>query len=136
MPDIPPTAYEIQTAGPQRMMELSRGLVVNENSKVGAVINLSSGEGSVTFEAEHVDGAGQKLTIPNLFCIGLPVFAQGDGYRVMVRLRYRKTGSGIAWSYEMYRHDLVFRDALRQACDRAAYATAIPLFYGSPEGQA
>jgi hypothetical protein len=120
-------------AGPELLMELSRGLAVHESSKVASVVNLSSGAGSVTFESEHRDGSGEKLDVPNLFCIGIPVFEYGSRYRVVVRLRYRKTTAGIVWGYELYRHDRVFKDAFDEACTFARQQTGLPLFVGSPE---
>ncbi|WP_431860222.1 DUF2303 family protein [Azospirillum sp.] len=121
-------------AGPEQMMDLSRGLAIYESAKVIAATNLSSGEGAVTFETEHNDGNGEKLQVPNLFCIGIPVFEHGDLYRVLVRLRYRKNGGALNWFYDLYRADTVFDDALKQACVKAREATDLPLFVGKPEG--
>lgn len=120
-------------AGPERMMGLSRGLIVHERSKIGATVNLASGEGSIEFENEHIDGTGQKLAVPSLFCIGLSVFDSGALYRLTARLRYRRQGAALSWWYELYRADLVFRDAVREACERAAAETELPLFFGAPE---
>lgn len=120
-------------AGPERLMDLSRSLAVHENAKVAAATNLSSGEGSITFETEHTDSAGQKLEVPNLFCVAIPVFEHGARYRVVVRLRYRKNGSSLNWFYDLYRADTVFDDALRQACAKAREETGLPLFLGKPE---
>lgn len=122
-------------AGPERLMDLSRNLAVHENAKVIAATNLSSGEGNVTFETEHTDSQGQKLEVPNLFCIAIPVFEHGARYRVVVRLRYRKEGSSLKWFYDLYRADTVFDDALRQACAKAREETGLPLFLGKPEVQ-
>lgn len=120
-------------AGPERMMDLSRGLAVYETSKVRAATNLSSGEGSVVFETEHADENGQKLEVPNLFLIGIPVFKLGTRYRVLVRLRYRKQDGKLSWYYDLYRADLVLDDALATAAEVARAKTGLPLFYGKPE---
>ncbi|MDR3438986.1 DUF2303 family protein [Telmatospirillum sp.] len=120
-------------AGPEDLMTLSRGLAIHESSKVLQAVNLSSGESHVVFETEHQDEAGEKLSVPNLFCIGIPVFEGGDAYRVLVRLRYRKQSGGLIWTYELYRQDRVFKDALDGACAKAAEKTALPLFVGRPE---
>ncbi|MBB4316249.1 DUF2303 family protein, partial [Roseospira marina] len=98
-------------AGPERMMELARGLVVHETSRVGEVINTNSGEGSIIFEEEHTDGAGQKLTIPSLFCLAIPVFDQGTRYRMVARLRYRKSREGLNWWFDLQQVKEVFDDA-------------------------
>jgi uncharacterized protein YfdQ (DUF2303 family) len=120
-------------AGPEAMMKLSRGLAIYESSKVINATNINSGEGVITFEEEHQDSEGKKLTVPNLFLIGVPVFEGGSPYRVVVRLRYRKNGARIVWAYELYRHDRVFQDAFEGACETVKTGTGLPLFVGSPE---
>lgn len=120
-------------AGPERMMELSRGLSIYEASRVVNVTNIASGEGQVVFMEEHQDGEGRPIAVPNLFCIGIPVFEGDVPYRLVVRLRYRKNGSRIVWFYQLYRHDLVFNDAFNNACLRAQTFTGLPLFIGQPE---
>ena len=120
-------------AAPEKMMALSRGLAIFETAKVINATNINSGEGTITFEEEHQDSNGKKLEVPNLFCIGVPVFDGGEAYRVVVRLRYRKDGSKIAWHYDMYRHDVVFDDAFKGACQTVATGTDLPLFVGAPE---
>lgn len=119
-------------AGPERMMELARGLTVHEASKVGSIVNLASGEGAITFETEHQTATGERLVVPSLFLVGIPVFEGGDRFRTVVRLRYRKNG-GIVWFYELYRPDRIFKTAFREGCSRAAEETGLPLFYGTPE---
>ncbi|MBB4287950.1 DUF2303 family protein [Roseospira goensis] len=120
-------------AGPERMMELARGLVVHETSRVGEIINTSSGEGSIIFEKEHTDGAGQKLTIPSLFCIAIPVFDQGVRYRMVARLRYRKTREGLVWWFDLQQVKEVFDDAFRDAAGRIGAETGVPVYAGTPE---
>lgn len=42
-------------ASSQKLVELSRGLQVYESSAVREVVNLSSGEGQISFQSEHTD---------------------------------------------------------------------------------
>lgn len=121
-------------AGPERMMDLARGLVVHETSRVGEVINTNSGEGSIIlFEEEHTDGAGQKLTIPSLFCIAIPVFDQGTRYRMVARLRYRKSREGLTWWFDLQQAKEVFDDAFADAANRIAAEADVPVYAGTPE---
>lgn len=121
-------------ASPSKLMEIARGLQVNETSQVREVRNLSSGEAELVFTAEHVDANGAKLNLPNLFVICIPVFARSpDYYRLIARLRYRKSSSGIVFWYELWRPDLVFEQAFSEACDHVAAETGLPLFFGTPE---
>lgn len=120
-------------AGPSRIMELSRGLAVHANEKVQQAVTLDSGEMAVQYVSDHVNAAGDKVKVPNLFLIGIPVFRLGVRYRIAARLRYRLVAGSIKWFYELYRHDAVFDDAFRESCAKVTADTALPLLYGTPE---
>ena len=120
-------------ATPNKLMEIAVGLKVNEKSAVGETVNLSSGEGEISFVSQHTDASGKPLKVPNLFLIGIPVFKNGPAYRIAVRLRYRKANDGLLFWYEMWREDRVFDDAFSEAIGRAKEETGLPVFMGSPE---
>src|SRR3546814_16310007 len=81
-------------AGPSRLMDLSVGLKVYEKANVSEAVNLASGEVQIQFTSEHVDGTGSPLKVPNLFLIAIPVFKNGQFYRLAARLRYRRAPEG------------------------------------------
>lgn len=120
-------------ASPSRLLELSVGLKVHEKSNVSEAVNLATGEAQIQFVSEHVDGSGAPLKVPNLFLIGIPVFKNGQFYRLAARLRYRKTPGGLAFWYELWRADRVFDHAFRDGCERARVETDLPLLFGTPE---
>lgn len=116
----------------QQIMQLSRGLTVFENCKVGSAVNLASGEQSIVFESEHVGEDGKKLDVPQLFMIGIPVFKDGRVYRFAVRLRYRKASS-LSWQFDIYRLDDGFKTAYDDVCYAVEFETKLPVFVGCPE---
>lgn len=120
-------------ASPSKLMEIAFGLKVNEKSAVAETVNLSSGEGEISFVAQHTDEKGAPLKVPNLFLIGIPVFKGGPAYRIAVRLRYRKSDGGLSFWYEMWRDDRVFDDAFSEALSRTRDETGLPVLLGSPE---
>jgi hypothetical protein len=120
---------------PDKLMELSRGLSIGENSVLNTQLNITTGETMVQFASEHRDQAGAKLVVPGLFFIGIPVFEAEAVYRIMVRLRYRKQGAAVVWSYEPYRAVDVFLDSFTEACEKAREQAMVPLFYGTPEAR-
>lgn len=120
-------------ASPAKLIELSRGLQVFENSVVGEMTKLSSGEAQIEFKSEHVDAKGKPLNVPGLFLIAIPVFKHGERFRIAARLRYRKTAEGIVFWYELWRAEQVFDTAFSEACEVVRSKTGLPLFYGSPE---
>jgi hypothetical protein len=120
-------------ASPSKLMEIAVGLKVHDKSAVGETVNLSSGEGEITFVSQHTDGKGAPLKVPNLFLIGIPVFKNGPAYRIAVRLRYRKSDGGLTFWYELWRDDRVFDDAFSEALNRAREETGLPVLLGLPE---
>jgi uncharacterized protein YfdQ (DUF2303 family) len=122
-------------ASPSKLIELAAGLKIHEKSSVTDVRNLSSGEAEIAFTSEHTDANGNKLDIPNLFAITIPVFARSpDVYRILARLRYRKNGDGLKFWFELWRADRVLDHAFGEACDKLVADTGLPLFFGQHEG--
>lgn len=122
-------------ASPSRLIALSRGLTVREDSRVVNAQNLSTGETQLVFETSHTttDKDGGPLTVPGAFLIAIPVFRRGAPYQIAVRLRYRKADAKIVWYFEMHRHDVVFDHAFDEACAGALQGTGLPLFLGRAE---
>lgn len=121
-------------ADPSRLMDLATGLQINERNAVNEVVNLSDGTGEVSFQTEHVDSAGRKLTIPGLFVIGIPVFRNGEKYQIIARLRYRSTPEGLVFWYDLWRLDRVFDHAFNEAVERVQVETVAPVLLGTDEG--
>lgn len=121
-------------ASATKLIEISRGLQVNEASTLRSANNLSSGEAELLFTSQHLDQSGAKLVLPNLFMISIPVFARSAvNWQILARFRYRKSGEGIVFWYELWRADLVFDAAFVEACDAVKEATGLPLFVGTAE---
>lgn len=120
-------------ASAAQLLEMSRGLKINSKSAVEEGFDLSTGEATLHFTAEHVDSAGNKLKVPNLFLIGIPVFKNDQFYRLAARLRYRMSNEGLVFWYELWRADRVFDTAFREGCERVRVETDLPLLFGTPE---
>jgi uncharacterized protein YfdQ (DUF2303 family) len=120
-------------ATPAKLMELSRGLKIHEVSQVANVVNLSTGEGQISWTAEHQDAQGQPMKVPGAFLIAVPVFFAGAAYRIPVRLRYRKSGPSIKWALLLYRPEITFRHAFDEAVELVSEKTKLPVLHGNPE---
>jgi uncharacterized protein YfdQ (DUF2303 family) len=125
--------FSTTIATPADLITLSRGMQVTVESKVRDFRTLASGEMEITYEEVHKDGRGEKLIVPGLFIVSVPLFVDAEKTRLVARLRYRKKDSGIVWFYQFYRADAVVREAMRQDADKAASETGLPMFEGSPE---
>jgi uncharacterized protein YfdQ (DUF2303 family) len=118
---------------PVDLMKLSRGLTINVDHKVANVVNLQSGEGQIVFEETHKDSDGKPLKVPGLFVVSIPLFIGGANVRLVARLRYRKVGGSIAWSFVFYRWREAFRAALEADVKTVADQTNLPVYEGAPE---
>jgi len=121
-------------ASPQEIMEVSRGLTLRAEQTVRQATKTSSGEVEIVFHEEHKSGSGEKLKVPNLFLIGIPIFDSGEGYRIPVRLRYRLTEGRVRWHYEIYQLERFVRDAIDEACRKVSSETGLSLLFGEHHG--
>jgi hypothetical protein len=127
----------IDLAQPAKLMDVSRGMTVRVDSTVTNAQTLSSGEVKLMYHESHTDEAGQPLIVPTGFALQIPIFRSGAIYQIPVRLRYRRSGPKIQWIPILSHTELIWADAIKNACDAVASATGLPLFQGSPEkGQA
>ena len=122
-------------ATPTELFTLARSLQINENSVIAEARNLSSGEGQIKFTSEHVDNDGKPVNVPNLFVVCIPVFERSAVYyRIVARLRYRKTSDGLIFTYEMFKLEQVLGDAFEDTINAVRQDTGLPVFVGTDEG--
>lgn len=125
--------FQTKFAAPNELIQLSRGLQVLVGMNVKNAKTLQSGEAEIVFEEEHRDVSGNKLVVPGLFMLSLPIFFGGEAVRVPVRLRYRVKAGVIVWFYQMYRPDLAVTARIRADLEEVVKATGLPTYEGSPE---
>lgn len=127
--------FRSKFALPTEMIDLSRGLRVNVEERVTNAFMMQSGESELQFSTEHRDSKGEKLVVPGLFMLCLPVFIDGSVVRIPARLRYRVVpGEGtILWSYNLYRWEVLLRERVSSDFAIAAKQTGLPSFEGAPE---
>lgn len=124
-----------RVAYPNQIVELSRGLKVNAETKLRSNTVLATGEGELTWEEEHRDHKGDRLIVPSLFILQLPPFFRGEKARVPARLRYRVKDGAVTWFYQLYRPDLYITEQVERDFERALDETDLPGFQGAPEMQ-
>lgn len=125
--------FDTKIATPAQLIQLSRGLSINVASAVKNIVNLASGEASIQFDEQHTDGNGQPIKVPGLFMLAIAPFFMGEKISIPVRLRYRKSGQGILWFYQLYRPDKHVTERVRDDLLTVADKTELPTFEGSPE---
>ena len=120
-------------ADPATLMALSTNFSVHENSVVKQATTLQTGEAAIEFATEHTNSAGEKLKVPSMFVIAIPVFANDVRYQIIARLRYRIANGQPLFYYQLWRTDRVFDDAFDQAVVQIEEATKLPVLLGQPE---
>lgn len=123
----------LSLAGPDKLLQLARGITIFEGAKATNIINSTNGEVQLEFKTEHTDATGQRFSIPGLFLIGIQVFEGGDAYRIPVRLRYRLAGGSISWIVELLDSARYLKSAIDDSLQKVAIETKLPVFAGSPE---
>jgi uncharacterized protein YfdQ (DUF2303 family) len=125
--------FGLKVAAPNEMVKLSRGLQIHVESRVKNNVTLQSGEGEITWDEEHKDSAGNRITVPGLFILSIPPFFMGTATRIPVRLRYRASGGTIKWFFKLHRPDVVITGQIEEDLARAAEATGLLCYRGKPE---
>lgn len=122
-------------ASPSQMMELARGIKIHESASGAAAYDMQTGD--TTIEYASISKAstkdGNKLAVPGMFLLGIPVVMNGDAYRIPVRLRYRMDNGRVVWFYQIYKPEKYLKDAFDDICVNAQKEAEVPLYHGSPE---
>lgn len=116
-----------------QLLAMSKKFQVFETSDLKVVSNRDTGEAEIQFLNEHKTATGEKLNIPNLIIIAIPVFEGGALYRMPVRFRYRKSGNAVNFILSVYNPEKAFKSAFDEAVTIATTETELPVFTGKPE---
>lgn len=125
--------FKERFATPNELIDLSRHLEVFVGAKVKRGERLSTGERTVEFTEEHLNGAGEKVEIPGVFMLAVPAWLDGEPVRIPARLRYRIAGGTIKWFYSLYRWEAALRERIQGDLAEAGKQTGLPVFEGAPE---
>ena len=117
---------------PNDVLTLAKGLDVTSNARNVSRVDVQSGEGALVFEDQHVGANGQRVDVPKMFMIGVPLFDRAaTAYRVPVRIRYRLAG-GIKWILTMFGDEQIVDKAITDAARSVHTECEVPVFLGTP----
>lgn len=116
------------------VLEVARTLEAKKKVNFASSLRLSDGSTQFTYE-EDVQGSAQKgqLKVPEVFVLAIPVFENGDLWKVEAQLRYRIADGGklTIW-YELVRPHKVIEAAVKELRTTIATETELPILVGSP----
>lgn len=84
-------------------------------------------------DGQESAGAGQKLTMPQLITISIPVFENGPPVEMPVRIKYRVAEGSLKIWYELVRPHKVMETAFRSMWEKIETDTKTKILLGSPE---
>lgn len=117
---------------PNDVLALAKGLEITANAKNVARVDVQSGQTALMYEETHVDGRGQRVEVPKMFMIGVPLFDRAaTAYRVPIRIRYRLPG-GIKWILTMFGDEQIVDKAITDAAKSVHTECEVPVFLGTP----
>jgi len=115
------------------LLEICRTLEATKKVNFKSSVRLTDGSTQFTYD-EDVAGSAVKgtMTIPEQFSIGVPVFENGEKYRLDVRFRYRIADGGhlVMW-LELIRPHKVIEDAVKQLRAHIAKETGLQVLNGA-----
>ena len=116
------------------LLEICRTLEAKKKVNFKSSVRLGDGSTQFTYD-EDVSGTAVKgtMAIPDQFSIGVPVFENGEKYRLDVRFRYRiGDGGDLSMWLELVREHKVIEDAVKQLRAQIAKETTLAVLNGSP----
>lgn len=123
-------------AAVSKMVELSRGISIHSDERATVKYDPNTGESTVDFSSEHTDAAGDKVKVPNMFLIVIPILKGGKAYQLPCRLRHRLKNGQIIWWYEVIDLDKAIEAAINEELDQIKDKIGLPVFYGDlPQGR-
>ena len=128
--------FKATFATPNELIDLARSLEISVGQTFKQAVRLQSGEAEMVFKEEHTNGAGERVTVPGIFMIGVRAFVGGERVNVPARLRYRAAGGAVTWFYDLYRWQDFLRERVSQDLAEAGKQTGLPTYEGAPEATA
>ena len=125
---------DIATPPAADMLEISRSLEAKKKVNFASGIRLSNGQNELTYE-EEITGTAKKgkLSVPEIFTIGIPVLEGGPKYAVEARLRYRIADGGkLSMWFELVRPHKILEDAVTQVASEITEKTGLAILNGTP----
>lgn len=116
------------------LLEICRTLQAKKKVDFKSSVRLADGSTQFTYD-EDVQGSAVKgtLAVPEQFSLGIPVFENGEKWRVDVRLRYRIADGGqLTMWLELIRAHKVIEQAVKDLREKIAAATELQILNGTP----
>lgn len=117
------------------LLTIANTFEAKKKANFASAQKLGNGETQFTYE-ETIEGTAQKgaVRVPEHFVIAIPVFENGDPWRVDVRLRYRIADGGkLTLWYELVRPHKTIEAAVKELRESIARETSLHVLNGKAD---
>lgn len=117
------------------LLTIANTFEAKKKANFASAQKLGNGETQFTYE-ETIEGTAQKgaVRVPEQFVIAIPVFENGDSWRVEVRLRYRIADAGkLTLWYELVRPHKTIEAAVKELRESIARETSLHVLNGKAD---
>lgn len=115
-----------------QMLEMALAFEANQDMRFKSAIRLQNGGVQMSFVQDDDTNTLQKMQMFDRFAVGLPVFWNGDAYRIDARLRYRVREGKVTFWFELVRPDKVLEAATKTLIEQIRTLSELPFFFGEP----
>ncbi|MDN7933619.1 MULTISPECIES: DUF2303 family protein [Burkholderia cepacia complex] len=115
-----------------QMLEMALAFEATQDFRFKSAVRLQNGGQNLSFVQDDDDATLQRMQLFERFSIGIPVFRNGDAYRIDARLRYRVRDAKLSFTYELIRFDKVLEAAANGVISTIREKTGNPFFFGDP----
>ncbi|SFM55884.1 DUF2303 family protein [Nitrosomonas communis] len=116
----------------QQLLEMALSFEANQDMRFKSAIRLQNGGVQMSFVQDDDSATLAKMQLFDKISIGIPVFWNGDAYRIDARLRYRARDSKLVFWYELIRPDKVIEDATKVLINTIKEKTEVFFYFGDP----
>ncbi|AQW29058.1 DUF2303 family protein [Ralstonia syzygii subsp. celebesensis] len=115
-----------------QMLEMALSFEANQDMRFKSAVRLSNGGVQMSFVQDDDAQTLAKMQLFERFALGIPVFWNGDAYRIDARLRYRVRDGKLTFWYELIRQDKALEDATVTLIKKIREQTGTLFFFGDP----
>lgn len=116
----------------QQLLEMALSFEANQDMRFKSAIRLQNGGVQINFIQDDDAQTLAKMQMFEKISIGIPVFWNGEPYRIDARLRYRVRDGRLYFWYELIRPDKVVEDATQTLINTIREKTGVFFYFGDP----
>jgi uncharacterized protein YfdQ (DUF2303 family) len=115
-----------------QMLDMALSFEANQDMRFKSAMRLQNGGVQMSFVQDDDATTLTRMQMFERFAIGMPVFWNGDAYRIDARLRYRVRDGKLSFWFELIRADKVLEAAAQTLIARIRGETGNPFYFGDP----